>query len=400
MNWIRMSNAGSFDVVTAIQMMGASVKESDNPIGLYGSGAKYALAQAARQGIRIKIADRGNLLTLTTTPQEFRGESFDMVSLKTKTGKVHKTGVTTRFGQEDWTDKWFIFREFYSNMLDEGGTMEIVDGLPTTEGVDVFLPYDSFKEIVENLTDYFDLDLDIRKGSGRIFKKGVFIGCLDGINIDVRMDLVEITETRTLKKESAERTLAYRLEYCQDAEVWTAFLQSDEKDRINIYMKYALKPVEDAFKIAFHEAYGDNAVACPDIEWMVKDAIEIGLNPVVIPKDWAISFLPTLADHMPDAEYRVASVAEQCKIEAALRKLKDFTGDLVLDVKIFRSELIDGTNILGTCRIGLSENIVNGPELQLLSTLIHEINHAKTKAVDYSREFPRGYEEYLAKLMM
>jgi hypothetical protein len=400
MRWIRMSNAGSFDVVMAIQMMGASVKESDNPIGLYGSGAKYALAQAARQKIRVKIADRGNLLTLTTVSQEFRGENFDMVSLKTKTGKIHKTGVTTRFGQEDWNDRWFIFREFYSNMLDEGGTMEIVDGTPMTDGVDVFLPYDFFKEIVDSLNDYFDPGLTIKNGSGRIFKKCVFVGCLEGINVDLNLNDVAITETRTLKQDSARSLLSFRLESCDDSEVWKGIFQSENMSDLSCYMKYATQGVKDAITKAFHDVYGKNAVVCPDVDWMIKDAIAIGLTPISIPKDWSMTFLPTLADHMPNNEYRAASLPEQCKIEAALRKLKDFTGDLVLDVKIFRSEFVNGTNVLGTCKIGLSERTVNGPELDLLSTLIHEINHAKTKAADYSRDFPRGYEEYLARLMM
>ena len=122
MKWLRISNPGNFDVVKSISMLGASVKETDSPIGLFGSGVKFALAQAAREDIALKISTDEDIYSVCVGTDTFRDKEFSIVNLKSKTGKKIKTPMTTRFGAEDWTDSWFIFREFYSNALDEGNS--------------------------------------------------------------------------------------------------------------------------------------------------------------------------------------------------------------------------------------------------------------------------------------
>jgi len=105
MKWIRLRNKGSFDIKKSLNLIGASVKTCDNPIGLFGSGTKYALAQALREGITVKICSDGKEYTLFGKKEEFRGQVFDTVAFRSQTGTVIKTGIVSNFGKEDWTDQ-------------------------------------------------------------------------------------------------------------------------------------------------------------------------------------------------------------------------------------------------------------------------------------------------------
>lgn len=213
MSYIKMTNPGTFDIIKSLSLMGASVKTTDTPIGLFGSGSKYALAQAARLHIPITIVGE-QILQLTTTKDSFRGKEFDIVSLRNeKTGEVFPTGTTTEFGKEDWNDVWFIFREFYSNMLDEGGTASVVDSIDELEtGTSVYLPLEVFEDIWDNLPNYFNFQPNhtFRDGTGLVFKEGVFVGKLE-LPFDSWVNEVPITEVRTLKRLESLNKIAHFL---------------------------------------------------------------------------------------------------------------------------------------------------------------------------------------------
>ena len=407
MRWIRMHNAGQFDVITAIQMIGASVKNCDDPIGLYGSGVKYAMAQCLRDKIQLKIADKGKVYTLTSKEKTFRGESFEMVGLKTPTGKVYETGITSDFGKEDWNQAWFVFREFYSNMLDEGGHMDIVDGIvPSGDGVDVFLPYTVFKHIVDDIGHYFtDRDWTIREGCGRVFKKGVFVGELDGLNFDYQDDYVQITETRTLSRSSTLTRIESHVECCHDVDTWEMFLKNHEcldDFRITIYSS------STGSQKCIHEAlvrlYGPDYLVCPGKpDFIAKDAAAMGYTPVIFPGGWDIRPSEYVRDYNNTAQnlvYREVSNVEDDAIQTALTKISFFLKSDTLDKVSFRVFKTDG-GILGSVDasgvISLSERNFEDPD-KLLETLIHEINHVQTGAEDYTREFAKGFEKALVEL--
>lgn len=51
---IIFENPGELDL-NALRIMGVSVKQSDSPIGMFGTGLKYAVATAMRLGGSVEI---------------------------------------------------------------------------------------------------------------------------------------------------------------------------------------------------------------------------------------------------------------------------------------------------------------------------------------------------------
>jgi hypothetical protein len=415
--WIRLHNDGEFDVVTAIGMLGASVKNCDDPIGLYGSGIKYAMAQALRMGISMKISDKGQLYTLSAVESEFRGETFKNVSLKTKTGKIHKTGITTDFGKEDWNDEWFIFREFYSNMLDEGGTLEIVNGVqPSDSGVDVFLPYAEFKEIVDNLDDYFcPKDFKIKPGTGRVFKKGVWVGNLrKNPGLDFQNNTVEITETRTLNHYSAWRCLESCIERDGNQEVLVELFKNPEcwMEMSNLWLHG--EPCNLHVHDALVEVFGSNYIICPDVDWIIKDAEEVyGRNPVLLPKDWNLpqDKIQTMDDLSQNIIFRDATPLEQTVIDKGIKALT-WMNDVRrqdglryklkiedMNVRVLKTtENCGGLAKKGTPEIAINADVITGDFTRFVETLMHESIHAISGEGDYTRGFAGYMERALAQL--
>lgn len=413
MKWIRLHNDGDFDVVTAVQMIGASVKTNDDPIGLYGSGIKYAMAQALRMGISIKIAVNGKVYTLTGKKKEFRGEEFTNVALREPTGKTHVTGITSEFGKEDWTEKWFIFREFYSNTLDESGTMEIVDGVQTTNGVEVFLPYKDFADMADNLDDYFtDREWTFREGTGRVFKKGVYIGQMDTeCKFDVQSPGFVITEVRTMDDYHLWYRMSSMITRITDAAHWTLVLESQKIwEKLNLSLLFISKETHEAMKEGMIAVFGKNYAICPNIDWMVKDAIGMGYCPVVFPNGWELPKdkgmrLNHIEDMCSDLHYRDATDDEAAMVEKAVNIIRGsgFLAEDIcehLNIRIFKADIgVLGVNTLGTLDIGINEDNFKNMR-KLMETLIHEANHIRTQAKDYTREFETGYADFILDLLV
>lgn len=407
MKWVRLHNSGNFDVVTAINMIGASVKTSDDPIGLYGSGVKYAMAQCIRENINLKISDAGKVYTLTSKNKTFRGEDFEMVCLKSSTGRMHETGITSEFGREDWNEKWFVFREFYSNMLDESGSFDIVDGIVTHDsGVDVFLPYNVFKDIVDNIDHWFtDRSWDLRPGNGRLFKKGVYIGQLEGCNFDFQSSNIGITETRTVDKPSARLNIVDYFYVCKNVDHWKLLFESDKDFLENIGIEvssYRSKEYFECIHDALTAVHG-NYLICPPVADIIADVSALGYVPVVFPSAWRIpahELLRDLKNIESNLIYQQISNEQQNMIDRALELISDFVTIDVgeLNIQIFKTD----EGILGQTNkkrlIELSDR--NFEDIKLLSqTLLHEINHIQTQEGDYSRGFAEAYEKYIIHLM-
>jgi hypothetical protein len=115
-------NKGLIDLA-AVTTMGVSAKETSNPIGMFGTGLKYAAAIFARNGVKMTIYRGAERHEFGTTKQEIRGQNFDIVTLNGE-----KLGFTTELGK-NW-ELWQAFREVYCNCLDEGG-----DAMETNEPV-------------------------------------------------------------------------------------------------------------------------------------------------------------------------------------------------------------------------------------------------------------------------
>lgn len=124
-NAVYFCNPGHLDL-RALTVMGLNAKpNSDNPIGFFGTGFKYALAVCARIGADVKIRTNDRWYVLDKEYSDFRGKEFFMLMLRDlHTGEVtHNLPFTTELGK-NW-EPWTVIRELGSNVRDEGGDFYI-----------------------------------------------------------------------------------------------------------------------------------------------------------------------------------------------------------------------------------------------------------------------------------
>lgn len=114
---IVFQNRGEIDI-EAIRLMGVSVKEGDNPIGMFGTGLKYAIAVLLRTGHKVTIWSGERKLTFTTEKREIRNKPFDVVLMR-EGDRLTDMAFTTEYGR-NW-QPWMAYRELYCNARDEGG---------------------------------------------------------------------------------------------------------------------------------------------------------------------------------------------------------------------------------------------------------------------------------------
>jgi hypothetical protein len=408
MRWIKIANRGCFDVVAAVNMLGASVKVNDNPIGMFGSGTKFALAQIARSNIEAKIYDGRQMFNVKTSRKTFRDKAFDMVSLNNI-----QTPITTEFGGQDWKDDWFIFREFYANAVDEGNhSISIVDDIIHTDGeTAVFLPYYRFKEYYDNINKYFIPRNDIAHcsgnmwvGDGSAYRQGVFIGKLEGTTLNLHSSNLEINECRTMNVDVAYAYYSAFMGVCCIKDNWVAFFQSSDEFKKKMNFSITSDRHGKIVHEALTEVYGENYCICPNVNDIVRDATSLGMYPVVLPsgitiqnknvRDYANLENASMIREMNESEKRMYDKVRN-KISAFISK------DIQINVRVF-SEGIDGIGgnaTLGTINIGIRDTSFSD-ERTLMHVIIHEIGHIVTKVGDYDRRFVAFFIDKLVDIAM
>lgn len=116
-------NPGLMDT-TAMITHGISAKEGDNPIGVFGTGLKYAIAIILRNGGAITIYRGLKAYVFSTRKKTIkRGDKDHQFQIVTMNGK--EVGFTDRLGL-NW-EIWQAYRELWSNTRDEKGHVYSVD---------------------------------------------------------------------------------------------------------------------------------------------------------------------------------------------------------------------------------------------------------------------------------
>ena len=122
MTWIVFENHGEIDP-RLITTMGVNVKENDSAIGYFGTGLKYAIAVAAREGAEVVIASGETEYVFAAQPETIRGKTFQFITMNGQ-----PLGFTTELGK-NWAP-WMAYREFYCNAMDEGGEVRVATERP------------------------------------------------------------------------------------------------------------------------------------------------------------------------------------------------------------------------------------------------------------------------------
>ena len=271
MPYIIFENEGELDI-RALTIMGLNVKETDTPIGYFGTGFKYGVAVAVRNGCSVIIQDgTGVESRISQADQEFRGQTYSGLRLEEL-----ELPFTTDLGKK-W-ELWQAYREFKSNCMDEGGEVSASDLIPTPEQgkVRILVHGGNFSHIHENSDQFFwdasyeEVALDEKtlrsaKNPGSIFHRGIYVGGVGGSykteysynflrQIDVSEDRIittrglsdargaVITAMKQSHKESVLEELITQREVGESFESpWSLYLTDEEDSLFNEVAKRIYK---------------------------------------------------------------------------------------------------------------------------------------------------------------
>lgn len=234
-------NPGNLDL-KLLTTFGASVKESYNPIGYFGTGLKYAIASSLRHGAKVRLKTNGQRWMFRAVPEIIRGKEFQMVYM---TGPNPVEGIACGFTLDlgkNW-EPWMAYREFYSNALDEqGGVVQgsyhFADGVEgTVWEIDSAVMDRVWSERQFYFLDrdraplYKDAAVEIYPGSSTtIFYRGIKVCAIPKPSLYTYniTGNVSLTEDRTLQYWTAESIIAVCLAKCTDRAILTAVLSAHE----------------------------------------------------------------------------------------------------------------------------------------------------------------------------
>lgn len=122
MAYVIFENPGEIDPLM-IQTFGVSVKETDHPIGFFGTGLKYALAILLRTGHKVILQSGLNQHEFAVSERTIRGTPFRLVTMDDA-----PLGFTDQLGKT-W-EVWMAYRELYCNTKDENGSVDTAEAMP------------------------------------------------------------------------------------------------------------------------------------------------------------------------------------------------------------------------------------------------------------------------------
>lgn len=191
-----------------LRFMGVSVKETESPIGFFGTGLKYAIAVLLRTGHQIEIYIDGIRYGFSVSSKQFRGEEHKIILLHFP-DRVEELPFTLNYGRT-W-EVWMAYRELVSNTYDEKG--EVGQGpIPTdlTGKTVITVTGEEIEQVSQDHFKYFlspdkigDLSPTIsihrNKTSQGIFYRGVRVATLNSARFAYSISGTQsLTEDRTL----------------------------------------------------------------------------------------------------------------------------------------------------------------------------------------------------------
>lgn len=227
MSIVSLTNPGLIPI-EAVVTMGISAKDGENPIGFFGTGLKYAIASLLRTSHKITIWRGMDRYDFAVEPGEVRGKEFDFIRMTGPDGDS-RLGFTTHLGAH-W-ETWQVFREVYSNCLDEAGAIAFARVDPREGYTTIWVTGAAFAGAARERDRYFLSSpavvngslVDIHPGAScGLYYRGVLVATHERhaaftYNLTTEMTL---TEDRTIKDTWWARTyIAHALANCNDRKV-------------------------------------------------------------------------------------------------------------------------------------------------------------------------------------
>ena len=378
---IRFVNPGSIDPVMW-NVMGVSVKHKDNPIGMFGTGLKYAIAVLLRENRDITITTHEGVNKKTyrfhSEPRQYRGQEFQQCMCNGK-----ELPFTTEYGKK-W-ELWQAYRELYSNCLDEGGNinMEVDTTLGTMLGgytvieaeLDDINHHEVFLDRNKPLV-FKGTHVEVYKGESQyIYIRGVRAGETSGGLSKYTYNLLtaDLTEDRTMK---------YGWEF--DMALCEAAKCCENKDYLWDMLYAVSENAESKCSYAWNK--GIPGEPTDKIKELVVEA-KRNRHSVWV-NHGIIEFIEEYLDNNDKYELRDTTDKEQ-KI---LDKAKSFLGKMgyAYNYPIFISDNL-GIGVLGLAdrkqnRVLLSKECMDGGVKEVAATLLEEYVHLAHGLDDESRK--------------
>lgn len=154
--------------IEAFTTFGINAKpNTDNPIGYFGTGLKYAVAVTLRLGGKFRLFRGTEEYEFYTKELDFRGKEFTTIRMKRRKGLMSKwqysqLPFTTELGK-NWKP-WMAVRELESNTRDENGMSRLVDNDHRDTIADghtyIMIECPELEEAYENLGNIFLMDVE------------------------------------------------------------------------------------------------------------------------------------------------------------------------------------------------------------------------------------------------
>jgi hypothetical protein len=379
MKYIIFENAGLIDLL-AFNTFGASVKETDNPIGMFGTGLKYAIAVILREGGTLVLQRGTDIHTFKAKAMFMRGQAVEGVYMD------HQfLGFTTQLGK--FWEPWQAFRELYCNAYDEEeAVVRNSNGIPEAEKNKTrFIVYqEKFPEILEQLGSYFidsrrvplykGASAEIYHGESNVifYKKVRAHDCKKPTlaTYNIISNSVDLTEDRTLK---------YTWEI--DAVIRSTIINLKDKD----LLKKILTAPKDTYEssIDYYQAgFSPSDEFLETVSELRKD-FSVNLN---------LSAYGLYLKHAKDID-RAEISAELDEVEQiVLTRSIEFLEELRFNVReypIVVQDTLGKPNILGMAEnetIFISKSAFAMGTKIVANTILEEYLHLKTRYSDCTRE--------------
>ncbi len=236
---VTFQNKGLIDL-RGITTFGVCAKVTDNPIGYFGTGLKYAIAVLLREGLKVTMYHGTLKCKFTAKTQTIREQEFHIVQMNGS-----DLAFTTELGK-NWK-LWMAYRELAANAMDEeGGFVDYLGdfrGRPCNEHTTFIVEGDAIDKIHAEHDQIFlqskpkwsleglDIHDDIG-GGGWLYYRGIRVYELSkpamyNYNLTCTMRL---TEDRTLTSlGSAFQKMAKAIAKCDNAELIRHLLLANQR---------------------------------------------------------------------------------------------------------------------------------------------------------------------------
>ncbi len=255
MNTVTFQNKGLIDLVS-IKTFGISAKDSDDAIGFFGTGLKYAIAILLREGCDITVMRGLEEYSFHVETETVRGKDFQIVCIKDPVGRVERLAFTLELGKT-W-QLWQAFRELYCNTLDEHGetfgNAAFAQEDWTTITVTGAAFYEEYtnrdKILLMGKPSYIEDQLEIHdKPGGNIHYQGIRVGQFERPSIFTYNLLthLDLTEDRTIKDVGQV-----------NARIRNALLRSADKELIEKFLTAPADTYEATVDLNWYETPGED----------------------------------------------------------------------------------------------------------------------------------------------